>query len=195
MPQFSVILTTYQNDSHYLPHVVQSLINQTYKDFETLLMVDGSLNFDPDPIIRHLNGKVIYTPKVNTCGFSQRREAITRSAGQYLVWLNVDNLVYPNYLQAHADNFATNPMAISVVNIHYWLKHDRWEHILPNEMLSCGRVDLLNYSLPKGLAKQIDAFRQSEEHIGESDWLTLERAMGVAPIVWVKNQPPVGCHF
>lgn len=194
MPQFSVILTTYQNDSHYLPHMVQCLLNQTFKDFETILMVDGDLSFNPEPIVRHLNAKVIFTPKANTCGFRQRHDAIERAAGQYLVWLNVDNLIYPNYLQAHADNFASNPQAISVVNIHYWLKHDRWEP-LPNSWITCGRVDLLNYSLSKELAKQVNAFGSHEEHIPEADWLTLERAMGIAPIVWDKNQPPVGCHF
>lgn len=193
MPQFSIIITTYQHDANYLPRIVQCLINQTLQDFETIVMVDGTLNFNPEQITRNVKARVIYTPKVNTCGFRQRAEGITHATGKYLVWLNADNLIYRDYLQSHGNNFAKSPDCVSVVNIHYWLTHDYWG-VLPRQ-LACGHVDLLNYSLPKELAIKVNAFGTHEEHIPEADWHTLNRARHLAPVEWDHTQPPVGCHF
>lgn len=199
MQPFSIIITVCDQDFKHLPHCIQCLMNQTYKEFEVIVMVDGhELPYNVQEIIKHVNGKVIYTDKANDCGYTQRRMGLICANGEYLIWLNADNLVYPTFMQTHKDNIvyaiASDSMPpISVVNIHYWLKDHYWG-VLPRE-LSCGNFDLLNYCLPKHVALECNAFEEYICNLGEEDFYTFNRAKKIAPVIWFKDQAPVGCHF
>jgi hypothetical protein len=114
--------------------------------------------------------------------------------GDYIAWLNVDNLVYPEWLQNHADNIRASAGCISVVNVDYWHKDNYYNH-LPNGELYLGKMDLLNYVLPTAIAKQVDAFCQADECDPCADYYAFARARALASIVWIENQPTCGGHF
>jgi glycosyltransferase involved in cell wall biosynthesis len=127
---FSVVITVYDKDQLFLPRAMTSLLNQTFEDFEVLIMVDGETPLSPyDPkevCSRTLPAQVFYGPRSNTIGFRERNRSLTLAKGQYIAWLSVDNLVYPNWLLNHYANVRDAPGAISVVNIQYWLKQNYW---------------------------------------------------------------------
>src|SRR5262249_5940011 len=153
------------------------LLNQSFRDFETIIVVDGEEPlqlFDPVHVCAgKLTAQVVYRPRSSTIGFRERHYSLQLARGEYIVWLNADNLVYPDWLANHANNVRANPGAISVVNIQYWQRQDYWG-VLPKN-LAYGELDLLNYALPLELARREKVFGTFEEHIPHADWLAFER--------------------
>lgn len=194
---FSVVITIHEGDQIFLPRAMTGLLNQTFKDFEVIVVVDGDTPLRPyDP--RHVCGKtipatIVYRPRSQTIGFRERHHSLELAKGQYIVWLNGDNLVYPHWLQYHHENVADNPGAISVVNIQYWLKQDYWG-VLPTA-LAYGHLDLLNYALPLDLAKRANVFGPAVEHCPYADWLAFESCAREASVIWKRDQPICACHF
>lgn len=194
---FSVVITVYEGDQIFLPRAMTGLMNQTFKDFEVIVVVDGEeplRPYDPELVCgKTIPATVVYRPRSNTIGFRERHFSLGLARGRYAAWLNVDNWVYPNWLQCHFENLAGNPGAISVVNIHYWMRQDYWG-VLPRA-LAYGEFDLLNYSLPLDLARRAGVFGPGDERIAHADWLAFERCAREAPVVWHRDQTVCACHF
>jgi hypothetical protein len=194
---FSVVITAWEQDQAFLPRALTGLLNQSFRDFEVIIVVDGETPlapYDPHRVCRRaLPARVVYRPRSGTVGFRERHHSLGLAGGEYVAWLNVDNLVYPNWLQNHHDNVRGAPGAISVVNIQYWQRQDYWG-VLPRA-LAYGEFDLLNYALPLGLARRADVFGPHEEKIPHADWLAFERCAREAPVVWDRRQPVCACHF
>lgn len=92
--QFSIILPIY-NVEAYLLECVNSILNQTYKDYELILVDDGSKDKSPDICDElereHECIKVIH--KKNG-GLSDARNAGTKEAiGKYIIYIDSDDFV------------------------------------------------------------------------------------------------------
>lgn len=194
---FSVVVTIYEGDQIFLPRAMTGLLNQTFKHFEVIVIVDGEeplRPYDPHRVCgKTVPATIAYRRRSNTLGFRERHHALSVAQGQYIAWLNGDNLVYPNWLACHYENVMENPGTISVVNIQYWQKHDYWG-VLPTA-LAFGQIDLLNYALPLDLARRANVFGPAVEHIQYADWLAFESCAREASVVWKREQPVCACHF
>lgn len=100
VPSVSVIVPIY-NVAPYLHRCVDSLLNQTYTDFELILVDDGS----PDDCgmicdeYAALDGRVRVIHKPNG-GLSDARNAGLKIAqGAYIAFVDSDDWVAPNYLE------------------------------------------------------------------------------------------------
>jgi hypothetical protein len=194
---FSVVITVYEADQIFLPRVVMGLMSQTFKDFEVIVVVDGEAPLAPyDPQVvfgKTIPATVVYRPRSKTIGFRERHFSLGLAKGRYIVWLNADNGIYPHWLQSHYENAIGTPGAISVVNIHYWLRQNFWG-VLPTA-LAYGHFDLLNYALPLELAYSVGVFGPDVEHLDYADWVAFERCSNRAPVVWKRDQPVCACHY
>src|SRR5205823_428887 len=105
---FSVIITLYEKDQVFLPRAMTGLLNQLFRDFEVIVVVDGETPLEPyEPVSicqKTIPAHVVYRPRSDTIGFRERNYSLGLVQGEYILWLNVDNLVYPNWLQNHHDN-------------------------------------------------------------------------------------------
>jgi glycosyltransferase involved in cell wall biosynthesis len=194
---FTVAITVYDKDQMFLPRAITCLLNQSFQDFEVVVLIDGETPltpYDPSAVCaKALPAQVVYRPRSRTIGFRERHHALQLAQGDYIVWLNVDNLVYPNWLLNHHTNVCKDRGAISVVNIHYWRLQDYWG-VLPRA-LAHGEMDLLNYALPLELARKLNVFGPDVEHIDHADWIAFERCSREAPVIWHREQPVCACHF
>jgi glycosyltransferase involved in cell wall biosynthesis len=194
---FTVVINVYESHQMYLPRALTGLMNQTFKSFELIVVVDGEKPlspFDPRELCRQtVPGEVVYRSRSNTDGNRERRHALSLARGKYIMWLNSDNLVYPDWLQNHYSNVSQSIGSISVVNIQYW-RNDEFRGKLPRS-LACGEMDLLNFALPLDLAKRLDTFGPDVEHLRYADWLAFEKCAKEAKVIWDKAQPVCACHF
>lgn len=194
---FSVVITVCEKDQVFLPRALTCLLNQTYRDFEVIIVVDGETPlaaYDPQRVCqKSMPARIFYRPRSNTTGFRERHFSLGEAKGEYIAWLNVDNLVYPNWLENHRKNLTDNRGAISVVNIQYWQLQDFWG-VLP-KALAYGEFDLLNFALPVDLARKHGVFGPDSEKITHADWIAFERCARFAPVIWDRQQPVCACHF
>lgn len=195
---FTIAVNAYENDIKMLPHALNGITHQIFRDWEVIVTVKCAdktlLPFDVGLQCRHLPARVIYCSPNGLFGNPERHIALQNAKGKFITWLSADNVVYADWLLNHWANFAGNMSGISLVNIHYWRPEFGLASVLP-KVLTRGYVDLLNFALPVGLARRVDAFGSWVEQESCSDWFVLERCMKEALVVWRRDQPPCAAHF
>ncbi len=192
----SVILGSHSQDVHFLPHALAGLMNQEFKDFELVVTMKSGTGVVPDVTGKYSNtlpARYYYLPANDTGGNRERRFGLHVAQGRYVAWLSADNLVYPNWLSNHARNIAERDGAASVINTHHWHRGG-YQGVMPGS-LECGRIDLLNFALPTGLARRTDAFGPATEYAITSDWFAFEPCARESGAVWHPDQPVCACHF
>lgn len=199
---FSVVVSGYWADQHYLQHAIHGLMRQNFKDFEVIVTIrlkEGMVRLAHDNVRNTIPCNWLYTDHDHSFskgqGNRERSLALRQAMGSYVTWLSIDNLVYPNWLSCHFENFQKNPDLMSFVNIDYF-RHGHYYGKLPTSIAYSG-VDLLNLALPTDLAREIDAFGPEMEREECSDWRVVERALkkGGKRYSWNPEQPICACHF
>lgn len=118
MQKVSVILTSY-NKPEYVGKAIEGILNQTYNDFELLIMDDNSDEETHEVIKRYLNDKRIRYFRSNIEKFSERAEkiryavlinkAIEMCQGKYITYATDDNVYKPERLKKMVDFLDKNP--------------------------------------------------------------------------------------
>jgi glycosyltransferase involved in cell wall biosynthesis len=102
-PKISVIISSY-NHAQYLPECLDSILTQTYQDFEIVVVDDGSKDNSHEILVGYQEkypDKVHYFwhPDHANKGISiSCNLAISKAAGMYLAWTGSDDAWYPEKL-------------------------------------------------------------------------------------------------
>ncbi len=100
VPFFSVCIPVY-NVGAYLRDCVESVLTQTCRDLEIILVddasTDGSSQLCDELGAAHSCIRVVHQP--NGGPLLARHEAVRNATGRYLLFLDADDLFYPNALQ------------------------------------------------------------------------------------------------
>ena len=95
MPKLSVILTCYNSKKEYLDECILSLLNQTFKDFELLVIDDCSTvpikDLIKDYLEKDARVKYFKTPK-NGGAANSRNFGIKKATGEYLAIMDHDDV-------------------------------------------------------------------------------------------------------
>lgn len=98
-PLVSIIIPVY-NGSNYLKEAIDSAINQTYSNFEVIVVNDGSSdNGETEKIALSYGNKIRYFSKTNGGVATALNLAIKEMEGDYFSWLSHDDMYYPNKLE------------------------------------------------------------------------------------------------
>jgi glycosyltransferase involved in cell wall biosynthesis len=111
MAKISVIVPCY-NYAHYLPFALDSVLAQTFHDWECIIVDDGSKD-DSARVARSYvvqDGRFKYVYQQNSGLSAARNTGIENCTGIYLQFLDADDLIetdklqlQSNYLEAHTD--------------------------------------------------------------------------------------------
>jgi len=115
-PLFSVIITTY-NRKELLPKAIESVLNQTFNDFELLVIDNGSTDGTPD-VVRVINDsrlKFMVNPKPTNSCEAPRNLAIGMAKGKLIAFLDDDERWYPDRLKKVKEVFDTSGPDVSSV--------------------------------------------------------------------------------
>ena len=98
--KFTVIVPIY-NVAQYLSECIDSILGQTYKDFELLLIDDGSTDNCPAICDRYAkeDDRVIIIHQQNSGVVVARQKGVQTARGDYLVFVDGDDTITPDCLQ------------------------------------------------------------------------------------------------
>src|SRR5438105_2939631 len=96
-PAVSVILPVY-NGEQYLRFAIESVLDQTLRDFELLVIDDGSKDSTPE-IARVSDPRVRYVRQENTGVAGAFNHGLRLSRGRYISWLSHDDVFLPEKLE------------------------------------------------------------------------------------------------
>jgi len=130
-PYFSIIIPTY-NRAHLIESTLGSVLNQTFIDYEVIIVDDGSTD-NTSQIVREfieLNSlkNFHYYFNENSERAAARNYGIVRAKGQWITFLDSDDLFYPNHLQLAFDLIKTHS-ELQVIHSAYEFKTDKNEFL------------------------------------------------------------------
>jgi glycosyltransferase involved in cell wall biosynthesis len=97
-PFFSVVIPTY-NRGHTLHIPVQSMLQQTFSDWELIIVDDGSTDDTAQVVQQWPDPRIKYVKQVNQERSVARNTGISKSAGQYICFQDSDDAYLPEHLQ------------------------------------------------------------------------------------------------
>lgn len=107
LPKVSVIIPAY-NAGAYLRATLQSVMDQTYQEFEVLVVDDGSTD-DTAAVAQSFAPKVGYVYQANAGPSVARNIGILSSAGEILAFLDADDAWLPELLETHVNALVARP--------------------------------------------------------------------------------------
>jgi len=108
-PRVSVIIPVY-NQAAFLKEAIDSILAQTWKGFELIVVDDGSTDGSGD-IARSYGARVRVFRKTNGGGASAMNLGIREARGEWIAPLSSDDLWEPNKLEAQLREAAAHPEA------------------------------------------------------------------------------------
>jgi glycosyltransferase involved in cell wall biosynthesis len=97
-PQVSVIIPTY-NVSEFIAETLDSVFAQTFTGYEIILVNDGSPDTEKlEKAIAPYLEKIIYIKQKNSGAAAARNAAIDEARGEFLAFLDGDDIWFPEYL-------------------------------------------------------------------------------------------------
>lgn len=96
IPKVSVIIPVY-NCEKYIGPAIDSVLAQTYKDFELIVVNDGSTDGTPQVLDRY-EGQIVRIDQENKNVAEARNTGVRAARGKYLAFLDSDDLWHPEKL-------------------------------------------------------------------------------------------------
>jgi glycosyltransferase involved in cell wall biosynthesis len=95
------VITCY-NYGKYLSEAIKSAINQTYENIEIIVVDDGSTD-NTKEVAHKFKDDIAYYYQKNSGVASARNNGAKKSKGQYLVFLDADDILSDNYVEICID--------------------------------------------------------------------------------------------
>ena len=129
-PMVSVIIPAY-NRSHLVTRAIQSVLNQTYKDFEVIVVDDGSTDDTKEAIANFHNEKIRYLRhEKNKGGSAARNTGIKAARGEYIAFLDSDDEWVPEKLEKQIQKIKQSPKKVGVIYCGHILVSDKSKRVL-----------------------------------------------------------------
>ena len=97
-PFFSIIIPTY-NRSDIIEKTLQSVLNQTFENFELIIVDDGSTDDTKETVSNIFDKRLIYFKIENRERGAARNEGTKITRGKYVTFLDSDDLLLPTHFE------------------------------------------------------------------------------------------------
>jgi glycosyltransferase involved in cell wall biosynthesis len=128
MPKVSVVIPTY-NRGNEITETIESVLAQTYKDFEIIVVNDGSTDNSAEVLTALQNaGKIRYVSQENAGPSKARNRGLAEVKGEYVAFLDDDDLWPPDKLQWQVEAMEFEPKLVAVYGKFEIMgkEHIRW---------------------------------------------------------------------
>jgi hypothetical protein len=108
-PSVSVIIPAY-NTARYIGETLTSVFDQTYLDFEVLVINDGSPDTEAlEAVLRPYFDRIVYLKREHRGLAATRNFGIRQARGEYIAFLDSDDCWLPEYLASQMSMFDGTP--------------------------------------------------------------------------------------
>jgi len=142
-PKVSVVIPTY-NRAFFLKEAIESVLEQTFMDYEIIVVNDGSTD-DTGKVIQEFGPRIKYYYQENQGRSNARNCGIRAAIGEYIAFLDSDDVFLPEKLAIQVKALDDNP-EYGMVYTHA-LAMDEERHLLD----ICWKGDLSGWIYPKNM--------------------------------------------
>ena len=165
MPRISAILSTF-NDEKYLPQAVESILNQTYTDFEFIIIDDASTDGTHEILGRYRDERIIcFRNQKNMERSFSRNRAAQVASGEFIAIMDADDISLPDrfatqigYFESHpnVDVLGSSALAFESNSNKRW---KRWQHDETHNEIAWGNITTVPFIHPTIMMRK-DVFFQ-----------------------------------
>ena len=169
-PIVSIITPTF-NQEQYIEACIKSVLFQTIKEWEMIIVDDGSTDNTPSIIRRFDDSRIVYIPGAHkgiACLGENYCNALNRSTGEFILILDGDDYIPPNRLEIQLPVFEDRRIVLS---------HGRYAYVFDKKTVIYPTLfgsDILN-NQPLGSA--LKAFLQGFNPIGAQSVMVRKSAL------------------
>lgn len=118
--KISVIMPVY-NCEKYLRQAIESILNQTYKDFEFIIINDGSIDNSFNIIKEYQlqDGRIITISRENKGLIYSLNEGISLASGKYIARMDGDDIALPERFEKQVE-FLEHKKDVDVIGTHIY---------------------------------------------------------------------------
>lgn len=111
MPKVSILTPAYKTNEKYLRQAIESILNQTFSDYEFIILDDCPEDISVEAIIRSYKDKRIrYIRNEKNLGISEsRNKLINLAKGKYLAVFDHDDISLPFRIEQEVNYLDTHP--------------------------------------------------------------------------------------
>lgn len=153
----SIIMPSY-NTAPFIEETIQSVLNQTYTNWELIIIDDCSAD-NTDEVINRIDDERIhyYKNKVNSGAAVSRNKALREARGQWIAYLDSDDLWMPDKLEKQIRFMETNGYAFSYTNYEEIDTQGNKTGITVTGPKKITKTGMFNYCWPGCLTVMFDA--------------------------------------
>ncbi|MFC1452059.1 glycosyltransferase family 2 protein [Verrucomicrobiota bacterium] len=120
-PLVSCIVPAF-NAERFLGEAVDSILGQTYRPIEVIVVDDGSTDRTAD-VASGYGDQIVYVRQLNAGPAAARNEGLTRAKGAYVAFLDADDLWHPEKLSRQMAAFNACPdLELCCAHLeHFWV--------------------------------------------------------------------------
>lgn len=112
-PKISVVMSVY-NGEKYLREAIESVLNQTFTDFEFIIINDGSTDRSLEIIQSYDDDRIVLINQENTGLAKALNNGIGISRSDFIARMDADDIAYPQRIQKQYKFLLSNPDYIIV---------------------------------------------------------------------------------
>ena len=148
LPTISIIMPAY-NASKYINEAIDSILNQTFSDFELLICDDGSTDKTVAIINTYKDPRVIlFQNQVNIGNLKTTNFLLRQCKGQYIAIQDSDDISNTNRLQAQILEFQKNPNLGIVGSYYFCINSD-------GDIFNCGLLPIEDKTIRKEMKNKV----------------------------------------
>ncbi len=131
----SVVITCYKY-AHYLPLAMDSVLRQTHRNVEVIMVNDGSPDNTDEVMQRYLpDPRVVYIKQENAGQAVAKNNGIARATGEYIAFLDADDIWADDKLAKQLPLFANPEVGVVYCRVNYMDENGKPHALQARELL------------------------------------------------------------
>ncbi|MBI5787570.1 MAG: glycosyltransferase [Candidatus Schekmanbacteria bacterium] len=133
-PKVSVLMSVY-NGERFLRDSIESILKQTFQNFEFLIVNDGSTDRSREIILSYLNQRIKLIDNGQNIGLTRAlNKGLSLAKGEYIARMDADDLSLPARLEKQAAFLDAHPET-GVLGINNWIIDERGDEVRKDNRL------------------------------------------------------------
>lgn len=108
MSFFSIVIPLYNKET-YIENTIKSVLNQTFTDFEVVIVNDGSTDKSVEKVSQFNDSRIKIINQKNQGASVTRNTGLENASSEFIAFLDADDLWFPNHLEVLKELIEKHP--------------------------------------------------------------------------------------